>query len=90
MQRGLKIVGGGGSQRKWGRGRAGKLSGSKGAEVEGERTILLPVTMNMRTKEGKKDGKKKNRTCHHIHEKEEGKRESRKEREKVARKERKS
>ena len=49
------------------------MSGSKGAEVEGERIILLLVTTNMRTKEGKKDGKKENRTCHRIHEKEEGK-----------------
>ena len=57
MQRGLKIVGGGGSQRKWGRGRAGKVSGNKGAEVEGERTILLPVTMNEGRKEGWKEEK---------------------------------
>ena len=49
-----------------GRDRAGRVSGSNGAEVEGERTILLLVTMNMKTK----DGKKENRTCHRIHEKE--------------------
>ena len=36
-----------------GRGRAGKVSGSKGAEVEGERTILLFVAMNMKMKDGK-------------------------------------
>ena len=66
-----------GVEEGWGRvgreDRAGRVSGSNGAEVEGERTILLLVTMNMRTKEGKKDGKKENRTCHRIHEKEEGK-----------------
>ena len=60
-----------------GRCRAGKVSGSKGAEVEGERIILLLVTMNMRTKEGEKDGKKE-------------KGESREKREKVVRKGRKS
>ena len=53
------------------------MSGSKGAELEGERTILLLVTMNMRTKEGEKDGKKE-------------KGESREKREKVVRKGRKS
>ena len=60
-----------------GRDRAGRVSGSNGAEVEGERTILLLVTMNMRTKEGEKDGKKENG-------------ESREKREKVVRKGRKS
>ena len=36
-----------------GRDRAGRVSGSNGAEVEGERTILLFVAMNMKMKDGK-------------------------------------
>ena len=69
MQRGGQLWAEEGIEEGWGRvgrDRAGRVSGSNGAEVEGERTILLLVTMNMRTK----DGKKENRTCHRIHEKE--------------------